>query len=87
MPPIPFADNFSAGAIISLLMPAGLLVAIVVWYWITARRIEEPGDGTAAPASNPAPGAVPPQAVQPGGVGNPPTDPGRISHHPEPPQS
>lgn len=37
--PLVFADNFLAGAVISLVMPAGLLVAIAVWYHLVARRV------------------------------------------------
>ena len=59
---IPFADNFLAGAIISLVIPAGLLVAVTVWYHLQVRRVP----GTKAtpqgatpdnpPAANPATG-------------------------------
>ena len=40
MPPIPFADNFLAGSIISLLFPIGLLIAIAVWYLVGVRRFD-----------------------------------------------
>jgi hypothetical protein len=43
MPPIPFADNFLAGSLISLLMPTLLLIAIVVWYVTSIRRGRESG--------------------------------------------
>jgi hypothetical protein len=33
-----FADDFQAGALISLLIPACLLIAIAVWYVMFARR-------------------------------------------------
>lgn len=39
--PIPFADNFLAGSIITLLMPVGLLIVIAVWYTIGVRRLPE----------------------------------------------
>ena len=39
---IPFADNFMAGAVLSLVLPVGLLIAIAVWYMIAVRRV--PGD-------------------------------------------
>jgi hypothetical protein len=39
MPPIPFADNFLAGAILSLVLPAGLLIAFAVWYLLSAMRL------------------------------------------------
>jgi hypothetical protein len=38
MPPIPFADNFLAGSIISLVFPIALLLAIAVWYLVAVRR-------------------------------------------------
>jgi hypothetical protein len=43
---IPFADNFLAGAIISLVLPAGLLVAVVLWYHLTVRRFPAPPRST-----------------------------------------
>jgi hypothetical protein len=39
MPLIPFADNFLAGAILSLVLPAGLLVAFAIWYVLSAMRL------------------------------------------------
>lgn len=44
---IPFADNFLAGAILSLVLPAGLLVATVIYYHFTVRRF--PGPPAATP--------------------------------------
>jgi predicted membrane metal-binding protein len=57
---IPFA-SFLAGAILSLVLPAGLLVAVVAWYHIAQKRIDPaertPSGATAArppaPANNP----------------------------------
>ena len=43
MPPIPFADNFLAGSIISLLFPILLLVAVAVWYLVAVRRFDGAG--------------------------------------------
>jgi hypothetical protein len=54
---IPFADHFLAGALITLLIPAGVFVAITVWYTrVVLRRAREdertPGEGPpVAPAS------------------------------------
>ena len=42
MPPIPFADNFLAGSLISLLFPVLLLIALVVWYHFVVLHV--PGD-------------------------------------------
>jgi hypothetical protein len=36
---IPFADNFLAGAILSLVLPTALLVAMVIWYHLQVRRV------------------------------------------------
>lgn len=41
MPTIPFADNFLAGSIISLVMPAAVLIAIAVWYTLTIKGIDK----------------------------------------------
>jgi hypothetical protein len=55
---IPFASNFLAGSLISLLMPVGLLIALVVWYMRSvtrvpgaeAERLEHHAPGTEPPA-------------------------------------
>jgi hypothetical protein len=52
---MPFA-SFLAGAILSLVLPAGLLVAVVAWYHLAQRRID-PAERTpmgSTPASPPA---------------------------------
>ena len=36
---IPFADNFLAGSLLTLLMPVGLLIAIAIWYVLSVKRI------------------------------------------------
>ena len=41
MPPIPFADNFLAGSLLTLLLPTGLLIAIAIWYVLTVRHMPE----------------------------------------------
>jgi hypothetical protein len=38
---IPFADNFLAGSVLTLVMPGGLLIAIAVWYMIAVRRVPQ----------------------------------------------
>jgi hypothetical protein len=61
MPVIPYA-SFLAGAILSLVLPVGLLITLTVWYHIAQRRIPEakrtPRAATAdnPPAGNPATG-------------------------------
>ena len=46
---LPFADNFLAGSLLSLQLPVGLLIALVIWFVRTIVRL--PGDpgATAAP--------------------------------------
>jgi hypothetical protein len=55
MPLIPFATNFLAGSLISLLMPVGLLIALVVWYTRSVKRV--PGSEAERPAAAPEPPA------------------------------
>jgi hypothetical protein len=40
---IPFADNFLAGSLLTLLLPIGLLIAIAVWYMVAVRRVPDGG--------------------------------------------
>jgi hypothetical protein len=73
MPPIPFADNFLAGSLLSLLMPTGLLIAIAIWYVRAVRHV--PQD---TPESSP---ALPlPETV----AAAPPADPGITPAGPPP---
>jgi hypothetical protein len=46
---IPFADNFLAGSLLSLLLPVGLLIALVIWLWRTIARLPDNPGTTAAP--------------------------------------
>ncbi len=48
---IPFADNFLAGSVLSLVLPVGLLIAIAVWYVIVVRRVpsDTPESSSALP--------------------------------------
>jgi hypothetical protein len=39
VPPIVFADNFTAGSILSLVLPVALLIAFAVWYVLTVVRM------------------------------------------------
>jgi hypothetical protein len=49
---IPFADNFLAGSLLSLLLPVGLLIAIVIWLVRTIARLPgDPGTTAAPPPS------------------------------------
>jgi hypothetical protein len=49
MPMLPFADNFLAGSLLSLLLPVGLLIALVVWLGRTIARLPSDPGTTAAP--------------------------------------
>jgi hypothetical protein len=57
MPLIPFANNFLAGSLITLLIPVGMFIVIAIWFTRTARRVNPPGQtGDAdAPAPTQAP--------------------------------
>jgi hypothetical protein len=53
----PFAD-FLAGALLTLLLPVALLIALVAWYWWFSARVPETADGrkgSTAAATNPGP--------------------------------
>ena len=58
MPVLPFAD-FLAGALLTLLLPVALLIALVAWYWMFSARVPETPDvrepRQPAAASNPGP--------------------------------
>ncbi len=57
---VPIA-TFLAGALLTLLLPVLLLIALVVWYWWFSVRVPDTADGsepgTAPAAANPAPRA------------------------------
>jgi hypothetical protein len=53
MPPIPFADNFLASSLLTILMPTLLLTAIAIWYVLAVRRA--PKDTPTSSASLPSP--------------------------------
>ena len=46
---LPFADNFLAGSLLSLLLPAGLLIVVAVWLGRTIARLPSDPGTTAAP--------------------------------------
>lgn len=50
------ADNFQIGAVLSLVMPLGLLVVIVVWFMFAVRHV--PKDTPEAATSLPPPEMV-----------------------------
>ena len=54
---LPIAD-FLAGALLTLLLPVALLIALVAWYWWFSARVPETADGrkaSTAAATNPGP--------------------------------
>ena len=68
MTPLPLANNFLAGSLITLLMPVGMLTAIVIWYWLAVRRVprgdsersEHPSPAVESPTGSGAAGDGPP---------------------------
>jgi hypothetical protein len=53
---LPIAD-FLAGALLTLLLPVALLIALVAWYWIVTARMPDTADG---PDTSTTPGAATP---------------------------
>jgi len=49
MPPMPFADSFLAGSLLTIVLPLALLIAIAIWYVFAVRRV--PAD---TPTTSPA---------------------------------
>ena len=66
MPLIPYA-SFLAGAILSLVLPVALLIAVTAWYHLQVRRFPDPPTGATPrgaspdnpPTANPATGGQP----------------------------
>lgn len=58
MPPTPLASNFLAGSLISLLLPVGMLIALLVWYVITVKRVPDNPQGSPE-ATAPKPASAP----------------------------
>ncbi len=52
MPSVPIAA-FLAGALLTILMPLALLIALTVWYWVFSVRVPE-ADGASERATVPA---------------------------------
>ena len=61
MPLIPIA-TFLAGALLTLLLPVGILITLVVWYWIFSARVPENDQGSTADGATAGMGAVPTSA-------------------------
>lgn len=56
---IAFANNFLAGALLTLLLPACVLIAVAVWYTMTVVRQSEARRAGAVTPSQPSAGAEP----------------------------
>lgn len=58
MPLVPIAA-FLVGALLTILLPIGLLCSLAAWYWLYAARVPETGDvrksGSDPAAATPAP--------------------------------
>ncbi len=81
MPPIPFADNFLAGSLITLLIPVSLVIALTIWYNLAARRV--PADTPESSSALPAPEVV--AAADPAAVAEiTPVEPSRGPVEPSP---
>lgn len=53
MASIPFADNYLAGSLLTLLLPVCLLIAIAVWYVIAVKKVPEtPSSSPSLPSSD-----------------------------------
>jgi hypothetical protein len=50
---VPFADNFTIGGVISLLIPGATLVAVAIWYTRTVLRREREREQLEEPAARP----------------------------------
>ena len=51
MPPLPIADSFLAGSILSLLMPVLLLIGLVTWYLVAIKHVGGRRSKQAEPAA------------------------------------
>jgi hypothetical protein len=71
---LPVIADFLAGALLTLLLPVALLIALVAWYWVFSTRVpetaEQGGPGSTVVAANPLPGPGP--GTGPGTEAGPP---------------
>lgn len=62
---IPIAA-FLAGSLLTILVPIGLLISLMVWYVVLIRRVPGPADGTEPARSAPeSPPSTPPETSPP----------------------
>jgi cytoskeletal protein RodZ len=83
MASIPFADNFLAGSLLTLLMPVLLLIALVVWYMIAIRKVPETPESSPSLPSPEVVAATSQPTTQPGSP--PAAQPSPDSPRTEPP--
>jgi hypothetical protein len=76
MSPIPFADNFLAGSLLTLLLPGGLLVAIAILFVLAFKRV--PTDTPTTSAALPPPEVVAAASVAPTEINPAGPPPGEI---------
>jgi hypothetical protein len=53
--PLPLAASFLAGAILTLVLPVGLLIAIACWHFTVVARVTQHGLPSAQPTGTPPP--------------------------------
>ncbi|MGI8505248.1 MAG: hypothetical protein ACR2MK_00315 [Solirubrobacteraceae bacterium] len=88
MPPIPFADNFLAGSLLSLLLPGFLVVVLGFWlHTVYARVPEETPTSSAALPSPEVVAAAPPEETGITPAGPPPAHTGITPAGPPPAQT
>ena len=70
MPPILFADNFLASSLLTILLPLGLLLGLLVWYVTVVRHVPEdtPTSSVSLPSAEIVAATEPP----PSATGDPP---------------
>ncbi len=65
MPPIPFADNYLAGSLLTLILPIALLIAIAIWYVLAVKKVPESRRTVAGATAPAAPDPQPPAGGTP----------------------
>jgi len=60
-----FADNFLAGALITLLIPGAVFVAVTVWYTRTVLRLARTRHDETEQAATPPPSTLQPESEPP----------------------
>jgi cytoskeletal protein RodZ len=66
MASIPFADNYLAGSLLTLLLPVCLLIAIAVWYVIAVKKVPDTPSSSPSLPSSEVVAAASAQGAEPG---------------------